>query len=151
MIGYNLGFPDMSINIAAVKDALRLANIEVYRTAGAEIQIAERIRYHIMDSGVRIGLATNPSITFSGRAQKSDFPHATADTLFARIRETIGQLALARGFLETETRTVNITDPVDDAKMLDVFFEVVFKKEFQDMASLIDEVKWAVSLDKVAS
>jgi hypothetical protein len=141
----------MSITLAVVKEALRLASIEIYRTQEAEVQIAERIRYHIMDSGVRILIGRALKIVFSARAQKSDFPHGLPDALYMRIRENIGKDASTRGYQETETRTVNVTDPVDSSKMLDVWYEVLFEKEVSDISAVIDEVKWAVSLDKVAS
>ncbi|MBW1906830.1 MAG: hypothetical protein JRJ24_16290, partial [Deltaproteobacteria bacterium] len=46
--------------------------MEIYRTDDRELQIAERVRLHIMDSGVRVVLNSGLLVQFTARTQRSD-------------------------------------------------------------------------------
>jgi hypothetical protein len=132
----------------AVKKALVEAGLEIYRTQGSEIHMAERVRLHIMDSGVRIALTNPPVIRFTARSQQSDFPHDGAETLFERVRGSVGSAANGRGFVEAGTASVRVTDPVDASRVLDVWHEVTYEKPAGDIEALIDEVRWALEVEK---
>ena len=138
-------------DLQQVKSALLDAGIEVYRTRDAEIQIAERVRLHLMDSGVRILDDDGLGVEFTARSQRSDFPNVSPDKLFERVRDMVGRAALDRGYVETQARSVDVTDPVDADKILDVWHEVTYRKVTSSTEDLIDEVRWALSVEKYVS
>lgn len=135
----------------SVKEALLAADVEIYRTTDAEIQIAERVRLHIMDSGVRVDLASAPKVTFTARSQRSDFPNADPSDLFERVRSQVGKAAQDRSYLETDARSVSINDPVNEERVLDVWHEITFSKDVPTVTELVQEVQWALTVDKVVS
>lgn len=137
-----------TLDTSTIREALEEAGLEVYRARPDEIAIAERIRLHIMDSGVRVILGENTSVRFTARSQRSDFPNASPEELVDRVRNVVGEAALERGFTELETRVHSVTDPVDDSRVLDVWHEVVYDKPVEDLAGVIDEVRWALELEK---
>ena len=122
--------------------------MEIYRARPDEIEIAERIRLHIMDSGVRVGVQEALTVRFTARSQRSDFPNAQAEELFRRVRETVGTPAGDRGYVETQAETREVTDPVDDSKILDVWHEVTYEKSTTDVDEAVDEVRWALAVEK---
>jgi hypothetical protein len=135
-------------DLQQVKQALLDAGLEVYRVVGDEIQIAERIRLHIMDSGVRVRIGEGIDVTFTARSQRSDFPTAAPDELFARVRASVGGSAGGRGYSESQADMVTVKDPVDDAKVLDTWHEVTYRKATSDVADAIAEVRWALEVEK---
>lgn len=135
-------------DVQRVKQALIDAGVEIYRTNEIEIQIAERIRLHIMDSGVRVRIDGTPHVTFTARSQRSDFPNSDPKDLFDKVRHKIGAEAGGRGYLEKDATTVEVKDPVDKTKILDVWHEVTYQKEVADASSVVDEVRWALDIDK---
>ncbi|HJL06319.1 MAG TPA: hypothetical protein RMH85_20100 [Polyangiaceae bacterium LLY-WYZ-15_(1-7)] len=138
-----------TLDVKTIKQALKDAGVEIYRSRPDEVQIAERIRLHIMDSGVRVVLAEgSPRVRFTARSQRSDFPNADGDALFARVRERVGAPAQERGYTEHGAQVHEVKDPVDEAKTLDVWHEVVYEKAAEDVGALVDEVRWAVELEK---
>lgn len=135
-------------DVNEVKRALKAAGVEVYRSRPQEVQIAERVRLHIMDSHVRVRLEDGLSVVFVARSQKSDFPQAQGDDLFERVRAGVGRLAASRGYVEAAARVQEVTDPVDDQKVLDVWHEVTFEKRADSLDEAVDEVRWALALEK---
>ena len=106
-------------DLQRVKQTLVAAGVEIYRTQPEELALAERVRLHIMDSGVRVRLAEEIGVAFTARSQRSDFPGEEADALFRRVRETIGEAADGRGYEEESSRTVEVKDPMNEATVLD--------------------------------
>jgi hypothetical protein len=137
-----------SSDLQDVKKSLLEAGFEIYRTKPTEIQIAERIRLHIMDSGIRVRLGNSYGVSFTARSQRSDFPSVDADQLFEKVRETIGKQAVERGYAEEASQTVDVKDPMDDQKVLDTWHEVVYAKPAADLDAVVEEVRWALGLDK---
>lgn len=132
-----------------LKQALNAANIEIYGEEGSSLQIAERHRYHLMDSGVRAeSLPGGVRVGFVVRAQRSDFPHMDAEKLFAQIRETIGPNLGAHGYDSVEQRIVEVQDPVDSTKLLDVWYELFYAKQVTTTDDAIEEIRWALGVDK---
>ncbi|MEM9192681.1 MAG: hypothetical protein AAGF12_26140 [Myxococcota bacterium] len=135
-------------DVQRVKQALIDAGLEIYRTGDAEIQVAERVRLHIMDSGIRVVLDDQLAVAFTARSQKSDFPDSEAAALFDKVRGSIGTQANPRGYVEKSAATVEVKDPVDDAKVLDVWHEVTYEKSTPDVEAVVDEVRWALEVEK---
>ncbi|MBX3273601.1 MAG: hypothetical protein KF729_25280 [Sandaracinaceae bacterium] len=134
-------------DLQAVKEELVKAGLEIYRTRPAELEIAERVRLHIMDSGIRVrdGLR----VVFTARTQRSDFGASVSpDQLFERVRAAVGQRALDRGYVEEAALTVEVKDPMDEAKVLDTWHEIVYGKAAGDLNAVVEEVRWALSVDK---
>jgi hypothetical protein len=143
----------MPTDVKQLKAELASAGIEIYRTKKSEIQIAERIRLHIMDSGVRLQIVEAPEadplrVLFTARAQRSDFPQSQPDSLFEKVRTAIGPTALSRGFAEVSAGSVEVKDPMDDARVLDVWHEVTYEKPAGDTQSALDEIRWALNLER---
>jgi hypothetical protein len=142
--GQRVSSPD----VQSLKKALVEAGVEIYRADSLEIQIAERVRLHIMDSGVRIALAEHPIVKFTVRSQRSDFPNALPEQLFEQVRASVGAQANERGYIEEMTATVSVTDPVDKSRVLDVWHEVTYVKPASEVADVVAEVRWALAVDK---
>ena len=134
-------------DLQAMKTELIDAGLEIYRTKESEIEIAERVRLHIMDSGVRV--RDDLSVVFTARAQRSDFgAGVSSDQLFDRVRGAVGREAIDRGYAEETARTVDVTDPMDDAKVLDTWYEVVYTIDTADLGGAVQEVRWALEVEK---
>lgn len=138
-----------SIDLQQVKKQLIDAGLEIYRTKESELEIAERIRLHIMDSGVRV--RADLSVVFTARSQRSDFPSVAPDDLFEKVRTTIGPQAQERGYAEEASQTVDVRDPMDDAKVLDTWHEVVYVKSASELPVVVEEVRWALGLERYVS
>ena len=137
-----------TLTIQDIQQALASAGVEIYRADDCELQIAERIRLHIMDSGVRVVMGESLAVQFTARTQRSDAPSAQSDELFRRVREEIGQQAGTRGYEEARAEIVEVKDPVDEARVLDVWHEVTYRKALDQIEEAVAEVRWALDLDK---
>jgi hypothetical protein len=132
-----------------IKTELVAAGLEVYRTRADEVQVAERVRLHIMDSGVRVSLGEAAAhVAFTVRQQRSDFPDVRPETLIDRARREVGRIAEGRGYVETQAGSVEVKDPMDQNRVLDVWHEVTYQKPIEDVASAVDEVRWALSIER---
>lgn len=134
--------------IQDVEEALARAGVEIYRASDGELRIAERVRLHLMDSGVRVVLGDDLAVQFTARAQRSDAPSARADELFARVRQQMSERVGSRGYRESGAEIVEIKNPVDDTTVLDVWHEVTYEKPLGQIAEAVEEVRWALDLDK---
>ena len=137
-----------TLTIQDIQQALSDAGVEIYRTGDQELQIAERVRLHIMDSGVRVVLNGGLVVQFTARTQRSDAPSAPAEDLFRRVREEVGEQAANRGYRESHAEIVEVKDPVDEARVLDVWHEVTYRKPLAAVADAVTEVRWALDLEK---
>ena len=134
---------------AEVKKALVEAGFEVYRTRGDTVHVAERVRENlIMDSNVRLRAADN-AVRFAVRAQRSDFPDASTDQLFARVRSHAEALATSRGYAEVESNVTEVADPGDAERTIDTWCEVVFEKRVESLAHALDEVRFSLGIEKI--
>jgi hypothetical protein len=139
---------EQTLTIQSIQQALASAGVEIYRTDDQELQIAERIRLHIMDSGVRVVVRDELAVQFTARTQRSDAPSAHSDELFRRVREEVGEQAGSRGYLESNAEVVEVKDPVDEARVLDVWHEVTYRKPLHAVDDAVTEVRWALDLEK---
>ena len=137
-----------TLTIQSIQQALRASGVEIYRTDENELQIAERVRLHIMDSGVRVVADDGLAVQFTARTQRSDAPSADAEELFRRVREEVGQQAGSRGYEESRAEVVEVKDPVDEARVLDVWHEVTYRKPLARLDEAVTEVRWALDLEK---
>lgn len=133
-----------------VRRAIVQAGLEVYRTRGDEVQIADRVRENlIMDSGVSLAAGPPLRVGLVVRAQRSDFPGDSIAELFARAR-ALAEDASARGFIEREARACDMNDPGDPSRTLDTWYEIRFEKTVGDIAQALDEARFALSVEKAA-
>ncbi len=133
----------------SLKKALTDASIEIYGEEGTSLQIDARHRYHLMDSGVRVDRSDGRiRVGFTVRAQRSDFPHVDAGSLFARIRERLAAETAERGYDGVQERIVEVQDPVDATKLLDVWYELFFEKHLDSTDEAIGEIRWALGVEK---
>jgi len=145
---FSAGELEETLTIQDIQQALADAGVEIYRTEDQELQIAERVRLHIMDSGVRIVLSDALAVQFTARTQRSDAPSAQSEELFRRVREEIGERAGSRGYEESRAEIVEVKDPVDEARILDVWHEVTYRKPLAESDDAVAEVRWALDLEK---
>jgi hypothetical protein len=134
--------------LEAARAALHEAGIEVFRVKEETIQIAARVRMHLMDAAVSISFGKQPHVQFTVRAQSSDFQSDEPDAMFDRVREATAQRALEHGFQEADARCRNVRDPVDDNRVLDVWYEVTFAKPLRDLHELMGDLRFALDIDK---
>jgi hypothetical protein len=141
---------------AEIKKAIVAAGLEVYRTRGHVVQLADRVRENLlMDSGVSIhgrhaSHASAPKVVFIVRAQRTDFPSDGEERLFDRARG-LAAAAVARGFREADTHVREVCDPGDAARRLDTWYEVQFEKAVADVQTAIDEARFVIGLEKSAA
>lgn len=138
------------LSTTSLKHALIGEGFEVYRTLGARVVLAERVRDNlIMDSGVSATSEERLAVRLIFRAQKSDFPGESDDQLHDRARQQ-GAPAAARGYVEVEQAIVPVPDPGDKSRTLETWYEVAFEKTVRDEGCLFEELRNALSLDKTA-
>lgn len=140
----------MSLDAKQLKENLVHAGLEIYRTRPAEVHVAERVRSHIMDSGVKLFVhhGATLEVRFAARTQRSDYPEVADDVLFARVRSTVGTEAMARGFVELASDTIEVKDPIETERTLDVWQEVTYAKPVEDVGAAIEEIRWALGVDR---
>ena len=137
-----------ALTIDGVREAVLKAGLEIYRVTASEVVIAQRVRMHLMDSGVSVALNDGPLVSLTVRSQRSDFPDSASEDLFERVRQAVDPCAGPRGFREVATATRSVTDPVDEENVLDVWHELTFAKRVDALEAMIDEVRWALELPK---
>ncbi|MGB5813141.1 MAG: hypothetical protein WBG86_21585 [Polyangiales bacterium] len=137
-----------TLPIQDIQRALAEAGVEIYESGSQELRIAERVRLHIMDSGVRVLAGQGVSVQFTAKVQRSDAPSAQPDELFRWVREAVGSEAAARGYAESGAEIVEVKDPVNQARVLDVWHEVTYRKPLDDVNATVEEVQWALDLEK---
>lgn len=137
-----------TLTIQDIQQALVNVGVEIYGSADQELRIAERVRLHIMDSGVRVVTNGGLSVQFTARTQRSDAPSAHSEELFRLVREAVGEQARSRGYEEAGAEIVEVKDPVNEARVLDVWHEVTYRKSLDDISEAVEEVRWALDLEK---
>ncbi len=63
------------------------------------------------------------------------------------MRESIGAPASDRGYTEADATVLEVTDPVDGSRVLDVWHEVTYEKS-SEVDQLVEEIRWALSVEK---
>jgi len=137
-----------------IKQSLVGAGLEVYRTTGQEVIVADRVRDNlILDSGVRVRAAQAAGDAMEVRLimglRRGQYPNESDEQVFGRLRQ-LASGALARGFIEERAGMAPVTDPADVQRTLDTFFEIVLVKHERDVAALLDLVRFALDVAKTA-
>jgi hypothetical protein len=133
-----------------LKKHLIAQGFEVYRTLADQIMLAERVRDNlIMDAGVAAVFEPALAVRFFVRAQSNDFRGESEEQLFARARAQAHE-SLQRGYLEVETRIVPVSDPGDNSRTLDTWYEVAVERAAADLEGLFAELRYALSVEKTA-
>lgn len=138
---------------AEIKKALREAGLEVYRTRGDAVYLADRVRENLlMDAGtfVRGGAGVSAHTGFIVRAQRNDFPNDGEEHLFERARHAAAS-AIARGYRETSAEVRKVLDPGDGERTLDTWCEITFEKESSALDAAVVEARFALGLEKAAT
>jgi hypothetical protein len=134
-----------------LKKALAQAGFFVFRTQGDEVILAERVRENlIMDSGVRLRGGAPLLVRVVFRAQRGDFPGEDEARLFERVSR-LAEAARAGGFSEVERNVAPVVDPGDATRTLDTFYEITLAKEADGLEKALEEVQFAMGLEKMAS
>jgi hypothetical protein len=134
--------------VEAIKNGLVSAGIEVYRVRDGVIEVAERIRFHIMDSGIRVVVADPIEVRFSARSQKSGNPDLDDESLYALVRSALSDVATRHGFSEDGTSSERVMDPVDASRVLDTWFEVSFTKRAANVEEAAELVRWILTVER---
>jgi hypothetical protein len=136
--------------VAEIKKALVAAGIEVYRTEGDLVHIAERVRENLlMDAGISIH-AGALKVVFVVTAQRSEFPDDGDERLFERARQQ-ARSAIDRGYREASAEARDVVHPSDARRRLDTFCEVQFEKVASDVDAAVAEARFILGLDKAAT
>jgi hypothetical protein len=147
MVG-SIESPVTQITTDMLKGALRQAGVEVYRTKGSEVALAERVRMHLMDSGVTVRISDTLEVRFTVRSQRSDFPNHSVDALFQRTRELTLAKAAERGFAEEVAAQRDLHDPSEADRLLDVWYEVTYRCGFSNVDDAVSASQWALTVAK---
>lgn len=140
-----------ALTVQELKKALQRAGFEVYRTRGDDVQLAERPRENlIMDAGISVATGDPLRVRFVVRAQRADFQGEDDAKLFDRAR-AMASAGVERGYLELTTSVRSMLDPGDPQHVLDTWFEVVFEKGSATLDEALDEVRFALTVEKAAS
>jgi hypothetical protein len=133
-----------------IKKALLAAGVEVYRTRGDVVILAERVRENLlMDAGVYVA-SRGLAVGFVVRAQRSDFAGDGDERLFERAR-TLARAALGRGYAETVARVQRVEDPGHAERTLDIWCEVTFEKKVASVEDALEEIRFAMTVEKAAA
>jgi hypothetical protein len=133
-----------------LKKALREAGIEIYRTRGDVVHLADRVRENLlMDAQISVHAGEPPAtkVSFVVRAQRTDFPNDGESHLFERARLQAAR-AVERGYQEASAEVRKVCDPGDGERVLDTWCEVCFEKPVTDLDGLLAEARFALSIEK---
>ena len=137
-----------ALTLDDLKQRVLEAGLEIYRANGEEIRIAERVRMHLMDSGVTLRVDGGPKISVTIRSQRSDFPTTPAEALLSKVRNALKDSIESQGFRETQAAIRDITDPMDESHVLDVWYELTYSKQEPSVEALVADLRWALAVPK---
>lgn len=134
-----------------LKKLLIAQGFEIYRTMADRIALAERVRDNLlMDGNVAACTGKSLSVRFTTRAQQSEYPNDEDTALLGRARSQ-GEVALPRGYAEVDCAIVPVYDPGDPSRTLDTWFEVTFARPVTSLDELVQELRFALGLNKYAN
>jgi len=130
-----------------LRQALVDAGFEIYRADGGSIVLAERVRMHLMESGVSLVTGSELQITVCVRTQRTDHPGDDAATMLDRVRSAVAATVAERGFAESAAESRDIMHPSEQGNVLDVWHEVTFSRQVEE-EQLHDHLRWALALPR---
>jgi hypothetical protein len=139
------------LTLLELKKSLIAQGFEVYRSMADRIVLAERVRDNLlMDGNVAACTGESLAVRFTTRAQQSVYPNDDEAALLGRARIQ-GDVALGRGYVEVDCAIVPVYDPGDPSRTLDTWFEVTFSRNVGSFDDLVQELRFALGLDKYAN
>lgn len=135
------------VDVKDLKKALVAAGLEVFRTRGDEVHLAERQNVSLMEAGVRVRGGASPAVFVVARAQRSDATGAQGETLLDLVRARSRGLCDA-GFREVDAAVRDIRSVSDASHVVDTWFEVTFARDASDLDELVREAKRAIAAER---
>ena len=133
-----------------IKQSIVAAGLEVYRTTGQEVIIAERVRDNlILDSGVRVRAGKPMEVRIVMGLRRGQYPNESDEQVFARLRQ-LAAPAMGRGFAEVQTGQSPVSDPADSKRTLDTFFELILGKQEPEVPAMLDLLRFALEVAQTA-
>lgn len=135
------------IDVNTLKRSLIAAGMEVFRVRGDEVHLAERQNIQLMEAGVRVRGGDAPAVTVVIRAQRNDAPTHSPQSLFDLVR-TRSTALVAEGYVEIESATREIRNVGDPHQLLDVWYEVTYRRSVESIDQAVIEARRAVSHER---
>ncbi len=135
------------IDVKELKRSLVTAGLEVFRTRGEEVHLAERQNVQLMDAGVRVRGGASPLVTVVMRAQRNDAPTLGTDAMFDAVRARAEGLRAA-GYAEVTSAAREIRSVSDPEHLLDVWFEVTWQRAVASHEEAVTEAQRAISTER---
>lgn len=135
------------IDVKDLKRGLVAEGLEVFRTRGDEVHLAERQNVQLMEAGVRVRAGASPRVIVVVRAQRNDAPALGAEAIFDAVRARCGALRDA-GFTETASHAREIRSVSDHDQLLDTWFEVTWEREVSSLAEAVAEARRAIACER---
>lgn len=134
-------------DVKSLKRALSAAGLEVFRTRGDEVHLAERQNMHLMEAGVRVRAGSSPAVTIVVRAQRNDAPALSPESLFDVVRAKTHALREA-GYAEAEASAREIRSVSDASQLLDVWYEVTLTRSVASLDEAVEEARRAMAAER---
>ncbi len=135
------------IDVKELKRKLVAAGLEVFRTRGDEVHLAERQNVQLMDAGVRVRGGGAPAVTVVMRAQRNDAPALSAEAMFDAVRGRARGLREA-GYAEVSSAAREIRSVSDPEHLLDVWFEVTWQRSVGNFDEAVTEAQRAIETER---
>lgn len=135
------------IDIKELKRALVADGLEVFRTRGDEVHLAERQNVQLMDAGVRVRGGDSPAVTIIARAQRNDAPTLSETVLLDLVRTRGGALSDA-GYVEVQAGSREIRSVSDPGQLLDVWYEVTWRRAVDSLGDAVREARRAMQSER---
>lgn len=135
------------VDVKDLKKALVAAGLEVFRTRGEEVHLAERQNVSLMEAGVRVRGGAAPAVFVVARAQRSDASTTHAEHLLDLVRSR-NQALLDAGFREVDASTRDIRSVSDESHIVDTWYEVTFTRDVEGLEGLVREAQVALAAER---
>jgi len=135
------------IDVKELKRALITAGLEVFRTRGEEVHLAERQNVQLMEAGVRVRGGASPGVTVVARAQRNDAPTVAPDGLFDLVRARCAALREA-GYGEQDAAVREIRSVSDPTQLTDVWYEVTWSRAVASLDEAVVEARRVMASER---
>jgi hypothetical protein len=135
------------IDVKELKRALLNEGLEVFRTRGDEVHLAERQNVQLMEAGVRVRGGASPTVTVVSRAQRNDAPLVSPEALFDLVRKRSVALREA-GYEEVHAAAREIRSVSDPTQLLDIWYEVTWVRPVSALSEAVAEARRAMRTER---